>query len=159
MSDHVNLRVMKRSRAAPERGAIFVMQLPDEDYFFGRVILADMPQGHAPMPGANSVYIYEKRSKTASIQPSELLPGRLPIRLLSDFVVYGFRSRIATCVGFTTLLLLLGPTVILGLVGLGYGVAAGVGYGSSTREVVRNRGTHHALTSGPRRFFGNLSVR
>jgi hypothetical protein len=28
------------------------MQLLDEDYLFGKVILADMPRERAPMPGA-----------------------------------------------------------------------------------------------------------
>jgi hypothetical protein len=42
-SQHVNLRVLKRSRTARQRGDIFVMQLLDEDYLFGK----GHPRGHA----------------------------------------------------------------------------------------------------------------
>jgi len=79
MAEHVNFKLLKRSRVAPERGDIFVVQLPNEDYLFGRVILADMPSGRAPMEGANLIYIYEKRSTAPSVQHSELRPGRLLI--------------------------------------------------------------------------------
>ena len=34
----MNLRVLKKSRHIPQAGDIFVMQLPDTHYLFGRVI-------------------------------------------------------------------------------------------------------------------------
>lgn len=33
-----NLRILKPSRRAPKPGDVFVIQLPDESYLFGRVI-------------------------------------------------------------------------------------------------------------------------
>ncbi len=56
------LRVLKKSRKKPEAGDVFVMQLVDERYVFGRVILANLPRGRAPMPGAYLVYIYAQPS-------------------------------------------------------------------------------------------------
>lgn len=77
MVDQTNLRILKKSRKKPERGDIFVMQLPDNTYLFGRVILAGMPRNSAPMPGANLIYIYSHRSPTQKIDERELLPARL----------------------------------------------------------------------------------
>jgi hypothetical protein len=55
------------------------MQLPTDDYLFGRVILADAPQDRAPMPGANLIYIYDRRSSVPKPEVSDLRPGRLLI--------------------------------------------------------------------------------
>jgi len=79
MIARTNLRTLKRSNAAPKSGDIFVMQLPTDDYLFGRVILADAPQGRAPMPGANLIYIYDRRSAAPKLEVSDLRPGRLLI--------------------------------------------------------------------------------
>src|ERR1700742_191063 len=79
MAIQTNLRVLRESRKGPERGDIFVMQLPDESYLFGRVILAGVSQGSAPMPGANLIYIYAHRAPTPTIDERNLLPGRLLI--------------------------------------------------------------------------------
>ncbi|MDP9273013.1 MAG: immunity 26/phosphotriesterase HocA family protein [Chloroflexota bacterium] len=79
MSIKTNLRVLKRTRANPAPGDVFAMLLPDEDYLFGRVILADLPSSRAPMPTANLVYIYDVR-ETAKSPPLDLLkPQRLLI--------------------------------------------------------------------------------
>ena len=72
-----NLRVLKKSRRAPEPGDVFAAQLPDGGYLFGRVILANVPQRSAPMPGANLIYIYSHRSPAPTIDEGKLLPGRL----------------------------------------------------------------------------------
>ncbi len=72
-------RWLKALQESPERGDIFVVQLPDESYLFGRVILAGMSQGSAPMPGANLIYIYAHRASTPTIDERNLLPGRLLI--------------------------------------------------------------------------------
>ena len=60
-------------------GDLFVMQLPDSRYLFGRVILADVPQGCAPMPGANLIYIYDRPSPTIDLESADLRPGKLLI--------------------------------------------------------------------------------
>jgi hypothetical protein len=74
-----NLQVLKRTNAVPKPGDIFVMQLPTGEHLFGRVILADVPQAQAPMPGANLIYIYDRRSATRKPEVSDLRPGRLLI--------------------------------------------------------------------------------
>jgi len=74
-----NLRVLQKSRAVPQRGDLFVMQLPDSRYLFGRVILADVPQDRAPMPGANLIYIYDRPSVTMDLESADLRPARLLI--------------------------------------------------------------------------------
>jgi len=63
-----NLRVLKSSNKKPLAGDIFVMQLPDETYLFGRVIGAGLEPPHAPMPLSYLVYVYAHRSKAE--QPS-----------------------------------------------------------------------------------------
>lgn len=72
-----NLRLLKRSRAAPVPGDVFAMQLPDLSYLFGRVILADAPMGQAPMPGANLIYIYSARSSHKRPDHMSLRPDKL----------------------------------------------------------------------------------
>lgn len=63
-----NLRVLKRSNKKPLAGDIFVMQLPDETYLFGRVIVAGLEPPDAPKPLSYLVYVYAHRSKAE--QPS-----------------------------------------------------------------------------------------
>lgn len=72
-----NLRVLKRSNKAPQRGDVFAMQLPSGEFLFGRVIVANAHRGHAPMPGANLIYVYDQRSGSLPPDLAQLLPGRL----------------------------------------------------------------------------------
>src|SRR5687767_3067723 len=74
-----NLQVLKRSNRPPASGDVFVMQLPNGSHLFGRVILADAPQGRAPMPGANLIYIYDVQSPTPRPNYAGLLPNKLLI--------------------------------------------------------------------------------
>ena len=68
----MNLAVFKKTRRAPRVGDVFVMQPPDGQFLFGRVISLDAnPLG---VGGAVLIYIYRTRSHTK--QPvAELLPG------------------------------------------------------------------------------------
>ena len=52
----MNLRVLKKSRHIPQAGDIFVMQLPDSHYLFGRVININAKIG--PMENCILIYIY-----------------------------------------------------------------------------------------------------
>jgi len=79
MPVRTNLTVLKPRQKPPERGDIFVMQLPNGAYLFGRVVFANVPQERAPMPGAHLIYIYDRRSQTPQPLPSQLRPGRLLI--------------------------------------------------------------------------------
>ncbi len=45
-----NLQRLKPTRQKPQAGDVFAMGLPDGQYLFGRVILADLPIERAPMP-------------------------------------------------------------------------------------------------------------
>lgn len=74
-----NLEVLKRSNRPPVGGDVFFMRLPNGLHLFGRVILADVAQGRAPMPGANLIYIYDVQSPTPQPDYAELLPNRLLI--------------------------------------------------------------------------------
>jgi hypothetical protein len=75
-----NLRRLSASRADPRAGDIFAMLLPDGEYLFGRVVLADLPKGKAPMPTSSLVYIYDARSTDKNAPPLEsLTPERLLI--------------------------------------------------------------------------------
>lgn len=74
-----NLKVLKRSNVPPKAGDIFVMQLPSDEYLFGRVILADAPRERAPMPCSHLLYIYDRRSAVPQAEISDLRPGRLLI--------------------------------------------------------------------------------
>lgn len=64
-----NLRVLKPSRKRPRAGDVFVMQLPDDSYVFGRVISTAAMAG-ASMPGAILIYVYQQRFD------SKVVPGR-----------------------------------------------------------------------------------
>lgn len=80
MSNEVNLRQLKHSRAKPEPGDVFAMLLPNDRYLFGRVILADLPRGKAPMPTSNLIYIYDVQAGEKVPPPLDSLrPNRLLI--------------------------------------------------------------------------------
>jgi hypothetical protein len=73
-----NLQVLKRTRRMPAQGDVFAMQLPSDDYLFGRVIGADLTDSHrAPMPGSNLIYVYRERSGSKLPDPSTLSPDQL----------------------------------------------------------------------------------
>lgn len=74
-----NLRVIRRSRHRPQRGDVFVMQLPDGDYLFGRVILAEPPREQAPMPASYLIYVYDHRQGDKTVDVAVLRPDRLLI--------------------------------------------------------------------------------
>ena len=64
MAGEAKFRVLRPSRKKPVPGDIFALQLANGDYYFGRVILADLPRDRAPMPGAYLAYIYRERFVT-----------------------------------------------------------------------------------------------
>lgn len=71
-----NLRVLKPSRKKPTAGDLFVMQLPDERYLFGRVISADAVIG--PMKDVILIYVYRPRFDSKELpERSELSADRL----------------------------------------------------------------------------------
>ncbi|WP_020672062.1 immunity 26/phosphotriesterase HocA family protein [Amycolatopsis nigrescens] len=74
-----NFKYLKRSSKKPQPGDVFTMLLPDEQYLFGRVIFAELPQGRAPMPGAYLLYIYDARATTREPPLDQLTPDRLLI--------------------------------------------------------------------------------
>jgi len=75
MAELTNLRVLTPSKKKLSPGDVFSMQLPDDRYLFGRVILVDLPRESAPMPGANLIYVYDVVSD--GMEPGELSPDRL----------------------------------------------------------------------------------
>jgi hypothetical protein len=63
----VNLVVLKRTRRAPAVGDIFVVQPPDGQFLYGRVVSVDArPLG---VPGAILIYIYRARSHAKTDVP------------------------------------------------------------------------------------------
>ena len=79
MVEVTNLQYLKRSNTKPAPGDVFAMLLPDERYLFGRVILAEVPRGRAPMPGAYLLYIYTETASTKEPPLDKLTPDRLLI--------------------------------------------------------------------------------
>jgi len=70
----MNLRLLRKTLRPPGVGDIFVMQLPSDDYLYGRVIDTDAnPLG---VGGGILIYIYGVTSTTKHHVP-ELLRGRL----------------------------------------------------------------------------------
>lgn len=53
------------------------MQLPDEDYLFGRVVLANPPQEEAPGPSTYLIYVYRDRHRDRTIVWDRLRPDQL----------------------------------------------------------------------------------
>lgn len=70
----VNLIVLKRTRRSPEVGDIFVMQPPDGQFLYGRVISTDAlgPMG----VGCVLIYVYRARSSRKTDVPN-LFRGQL----------------------------------------------------------------------------------
>lgn len=70
----MNLTVSKKTRRAPEVGDIFIMQPPDGQFLFGRVISTDAA---GPMGvGCVLVYVYRRRASMKAPAP-ELLRDQL----------------------------------------------------------------------------------
>lgn len=72
-----NIKVLKRSRTKPEVGDVFAMQLPDDQYIFGRVVGAELEPPHAPMPLSYLIYVYSLRSTDRQPDLNVLQPDRL----------------------------------------------------------------------------------
>ena len=70
----MNLAVLKKTRRAPEAGDIFVMQPPDGQFLFGRVV--DTNADPLGVGGAVLIYVYRVRA-TAKTPVPELLRGQL----------------------------------------------------------------------------------
>jgi hypothetical protein len=70
----MNLAVLMKTRRAPEVGDIFVMQPPDGEVLFGRVI--DTNANPLGVGGAVLIYVYRARSAAKTSVP-ELLRGQL----------------------------------------------------------------------------------
>lgn len=70
-----NLQVLRRSNKKPQPGDIFVMQLSDDTYLFGRVVSAEPDP--APMPLSYLIYVYADRSLTKEPALERLHPDRL----------------------------------------------------------------------------------
>src|SRR5882672_5213718 len=79
MAVKTNLRVLQKSRLPPEQGEVFVMQLPNENYLFGRVVCADAARDRAPMPGANLIYIFGRQYSAVNPVSADLRPINLLI--------------------------------------------------------------------------------
>jgi hypothetical protein len=72
-----NLRILKASRKKLQAGDVFIMQLADGRYLFGRVVFVDIPRDRAPMPGSNLIYIYGRPSSSADPDYESLTPENL----------------------------------------------------------------------------------
>ncbi len=70
----MNLAVLKKTRRAPEVGDIFVMQPPDGQFLFGRVI--DVAAEIGPMKDCILIYVYRSRA-SEKVPVPELLRGQL----------------------------------------------------------------------------------
>ncbi len=70
----MNLTVLKRTRRSPEVGDIFVMQPPDGQFLFGRVV--DTAAEIGPMKSCVLIYVYRCRSSCKMPVPA-LLRGQL----------------------------------------------------------------------------------
>lgn len=66
MSDVRVLQELNPSRRRLTDGDIFVMQLPDDRYVYGRVIRGDIPDDEGPMPRTSLIYIYRDPQPTKS---------------------------------------------------------------------------------------------
>lgn len=70
----MNLIILKKTRRAPEVGDIFVMQPPDEQFLYGRVISTSAMIG--PIEDCILIYLYRARSTEKKAIP-QLLRGQL----------------------------------------------------------------------------------
>ncbi len=86
MAETKYLRPMKASRRRPTPGDVFVMNLVNGRYLYGRVILADRPRNVAPMPGSNLIQVYDTLTDEpvldAPLGPERLLIAPLFINRL-----------------------------------------------------------------------------
>lgn len=74
--ENMNLRVLKPSRKKLHVGDVFVMQLPDNCYSFGRVVSLDTEI--VSMKGVILIYVYRERSDRKVPPDNEALsPNRL----------------------------------------------------------------------------------
>lgn len=74
-----NLRIIRKSRKPLVVGDVFAMQLPNEMYLFGRVVLVEPPFPAAPGPCCNLVYIYDHQSSDKVVDQHQLSPDNLLI--------------------------------------------------------------------------------
>jgi hypothetical protein len=70
----MNLAVLKKTRRAPKVGDIFVMQPPDGQFLYGRVISVTAAIG--PIMNCILIYVYRQRSAEKDVVPV-LLRGQL----------------------------------------------------------------------------------
>jgi len=76
LGSETNLQVLKPSRKKPRPGDIFVMQLPDRRYIFGRVVRTDAVVG--PMKNVVVIYIFRFHSRDRDLPDrSEFRPSNL----------------------------------------------------------------------------------
>jgi hypothetical protein len=79
MGAATNLQVLRRTRPQLQPGDVFALSPCNGEFLFGRVILADLPRGKAPMPTSNLIYIYAVKATAqapaplGSMTPSNLL--------------------------------------------------------------------------------------
>jgi hypothetical protein len=78
MSFEATLQRHRSTRAKPQRGDIFAIEVRDKGYVFGRVILNALPREQAPMPGVHLIYVYrcltrEKIPPREQLRPEWLL--------------------------------------------------------------------------------------
>ncbi|MBW8754268.1 MAG: immunity 26/phosphotriesterase HocA family protein [Sphingomonadales bacterium] len=74
-----NLRVVRTSRKPLVVGDVFAMQLPNDMYLFGRVVLVEPSFPAAPGPCCNLVYIYAYQSSDKVPDLDHLSPDNLLI--------------------------------------------------------------------------------
>lgn len=76
MPESTNLRVLRPSRKKPVAGDVFVMQLPDDRYVFGRVVSTEAEIG--PMKDVILIYAYRPPFESKEVPDrSKLSPDRL----------------------------------------------------------------------------------
>lgn len=68
---NTNIRILKPSRKSVEVGDVFVVQMPDDRYTFGRVI--DTGLEAAGFPNSILIYFYKHRSTTKEMPDRTLL--------------------------------------------------------------------------------------
>lgn len=75
-SVHTNMRILKPSRKRPLPGDVFVLQMPDDKYSFGRVVSTSaMVGGRNP---SQLIYVFKIRSASKDLpERSELRSDRL----------------------------------------------------------------------------------
>lgn len=72
-----NIQKLRPSRKRLRPGDIFVMQLPDGRYLYGRVIRANVPEGEGPWRGMNMIYLYRDPQPTMKPDLGLLTTDRL----------------------------------------------------------------------------------